>query len=47
MTYSHGSGPPLFVTSINSHNAAFLDGTTEPVTEYAHPATTVPLDLAL
>ena len=42
MTFSRGSGPPLFVASINSHNAAFLDGTTEPVTEYAHPATTVP-----
>ena len=47
MTFSWGSGPPLFIASINSHNAAFLDGTTEPVTEYAHPATTVPLDLAL
>ena len=47
MTFSHGSGPPLFIASINSHNVAFLDGITEPVTEYAHPATTVPLDLAL
>ena len=47
MTFSHGSGPPLFVTSINSHNMAFLDGTTEPMTKYAHPATTVPLNLAL
>ena len=47
MTFSRGSGPPLFIASINSHNVAFLDGTTEPVTKYAHPATTVPLDLAL
>ena len=47
MTFSCRSGPPLFVTSINSHNAVFLDGTTEPVTKYAHPATTVPLNLAL
>ena len=47
MTFLCGSGPPLFVASINSHNAAFLDGTTEPVTEYAHSATIVPLDLAL
>ena len=47
MTFLYGSGPSLFVASINSHNAAFLDGTTEPVTEYAHSATIVPLDLAL
>ena len=47
MTFLRSSGPPLFVASINSHNVAFLDGTTEPVTKYAHPATTVPLDLAL
>ena len=47
MIFSHGTGPPFFITSINSHNAAFLDGTIEPVTEYVHPATTVPLDLAL
>ena len=47
MTFSYSSGPPLFIASINSHNAAFLDGITEPVIEYAHPATTVPLNLAL
>ena len=27
MTFLCSSGPPLFVASINSHNAAFLDGT--------------------
>ena len=47
VTFSCGSGPPLFVISMNSHNTAFLDGTTEPVTQYAHPTTTIPLDLAL
>ena len=47
MTFSHGSGPPLFIASINSHNAAFLDGTTEPMIKYAHLATILPLNLGL
>ena len=47
MSFSHAPGPPLFVATINSNNAAFLDGVTEPVTEFACPATTVPLDLSL
>jgi len=47
MSFSRSHGPPLFVAPINQHNAAFLDGVTEPITEYASPATTVPLDLAL
>ena len=28
MSFSHSTGPPLFVASINNHNAAFLDGMT-------------------
>jgi hypothetical protein len=47
MSFSRSNGPPLFVAPINEHNAAFLDGVTEAITEYASPATTVPLDLAL
>jgi len=47
MSFSHSKGPPLFVAPINQHNAVFLDGVTEPITEYASPTTTVPLDLAL
>ncbi|KAG2340567.1 hypothetical protein BDR05DRAFT_866956, partial [Suillus weaverae] len=37
----------LFYASINAHNAAFLDGTTSPITEFASPASTCPLDIAL
>jgi len=47
MSFSRSKGPPLFLTRINQHNAAFLDSVTEPITKYASPATTVPLDLAL
>ena len=28
-SFSHSSGPPLFVASINNHNVAFLDGMTQ------------------
>jgi len=35
------------VATINDNNAAFLDGTTEAITQYANSATSVPLDLAL
>ncbi|KAI9568690.1 hypothetical protein HD554DRAFT_1992931, partial [Boletus coccyginus] len=37
----------LLVTTINDNNAAFLDGTTEAISHYANPGTSVPLDLAL
>jgi hypothetical protein len=47
MSIAHSGGPPLFIAPINEHNAAFLDGVTEPITEYANPATTIPLDLLL
>ena len=47
MTFSCSSGPPLFVASINSHNVVFLNGTTKPVIKYAHPATTITLNLVL
>jgi hypothetical protein len=47
MSFACSGGPPLFVASINEHNAAFLDGVTEPITECANPATTIPLDLSL
>ena len=47
MSLAQSSGPPLFVAPINDHNAAFLDGVTEPITEFANPATTLPLDLLL
>ena len=47
MSFSCSSGPPLFIASINNHNAAFLDGMTQCVTQYAQAATTVPLNLVL
>jgi len=47
MSFSRSKGPPLFIATIDEHNAAFLDGVTEPITEYASPATTVPLEIAL
>ncbi|KIJ07055.1 hypothetical protein PAXINDRAFT_90993 [Paxillus involutus ATCC 200175] len=47
MTFSRPPGPPLFVASINDNNTAFLDGCTEPISEFAQPAATVPLDLSL
>ncbi|KAI9570900.1 hypothetical protein HD554DRAFT_2203695 [Boletus coccyginus] len=37
----------LLVATINNSNAAFLDGTTEAISHYANPATSVPVDLAL
>ena len=43
MSFARSGRPPLFVAPINDHNAAFLDG----VTEFANPATTLPLDLSL
>jgi transposase InsO family protein len=47
MSFARSDGPPLFVAPINEHNAAFLDSVTEPMTEFANPATTIPLDLSL
>ena len=46
MSFACSAGPPLFVAPINDHNAVFLDGVTEPITEFANPATTLPLDLS-
>ena len=47
MVFSRPPGPTLFVATINDSNAAFLDGTTLPITQYARPASTLPLDLSL
>ena len=47
MSFARSARPPLFVAPINDHNAAFLDGVTEAITEFANPATTLPLDLSL
>ena len=35
MSFSHSSGPSLFVTTINNHNVVFLDGMIQCVTQYA------------
>jgi len=35
MVFSRPPGPTLFVTTINDSNAAFLDGTSLPITQYA------------
>ncbi|KAG1786730.1 uncharacterized protein HD556DRAFT_1210582, partial [Suillus plorans] len=45
MTFCRPKGSPLFYTSINSNNTAFLDGTTSPMTEFASPASTYPMDI--
>ncbi|OJA09511.1 hypothetical protein AZE42_10226 [Rhizopogon vesiculosus] len=47
MSFEHPAGIPLFVSSIGDSNAAFLDGETVPIAEYATAATTLPLDLDL
>ena len=47
MSFSCSSGPSLFIATINHHNAAFLDGMTQCVTQYAQAATTLPLNLVL
>jgi hypothetical protein len=41
------SGKTIFTTSINSSNAAYLNGVTEPISEFAHISSTLPLDLNL
>src|ERR1700709_1628163 len=47
MSFERPTGTPLFVASISASNAAFLDGSTVPLAEYASAATTVPLDIDL
>jgi hypothetical protein len=37
----------IFTASINSNNAAYLDGVTEPILEFANISSTIPLDLNL
>ena len=38
MSFAQSGGPPLFIASINEHNAAFLDSVTELITEFVNPA---------
>ena len=47
MSFKHPDGRVWFTASIGDSNAAFLDGSTVPITEYASAATTLPLDLHL
>jgi transposase InsO family protein len=47
MSFERPTGTPLFVASISDSNAAFLDGSTVPLAEYASAATTLPLDIDL
>jgi hypothetical protein len=47
MSFERPTGTPLFVATISGSNAAFLDGSTVPLAEYASAATTVPLDMNL
>ena len=47
MSFERPTGTPLFVATIGDSNAAFLDGSTVPLTEYASAATTTPLDINL
>ena len=47
MSFERPTGTPLFVASISNSNAAFLDGSTVPLAEYASAATTLPLDIDL
>jgi hypothetical protein len=37
----------IFMASISSNNAAYLDGVTEPISEFANISSTIPLDLNL
>ena len=45
MSFKHPDGTIWFTAIISDSNAAFLDGTTAPLAEYASAATTIPLDL--
>ena len=47
MSFKHPDGTVWFTATISDSNAAFLDGTTAPLAEYASAATTIPLDLDL
>jgi len=47
MSFEHPTGTPLFVASISNSNAAFLDGSTVSLAEYAYAAITLPLDIDL
>jgi len=47
MSFQQPAGNTLFTATISDSNAAFLDGTTAPLAEYASAATTLPLDLDL
>ena len=47
MSFQQPAGNTLFTATISDSNAAFLDGTTVPLAEYASAPTTVPLDLDL
>ena len=47
MSFQQPAGNTLFTATIGDSNAAFLDGTTVPLAEYASAATTLPLDLDL
>ena len=44
MSFERPTGTPLFTATIDDSNAAFLDGSTVPLAEYASAATTIPLD---
>jgi len=47
MSFQRPAGITFFTATISDSNAAFLDGTTVPLAEYASVATTLPLDLDL
>jgi hypothetical protein len=47
MSFERPAGMPLFTATIGDSNAAFLDGSTVPLAEYASAAITLPLDLDL
>ena len=47
MSFQQPAGNTLFTGTISDSDAAFLDGTTVPLAEYASAATTLPLDLDL
>ncbi|KAJ8579376.1 hypothetical protein M405DRAFT_705869, partial [Rhizopogon salebrosus TDB-379] len=47
MSFERPTGTPLIVATISGSNAAFLDGSTVPLAEYASAATTMPLDIDL
>ncbi|KAF9474625.1 hypothetical protein BDN70DRAFT_815370, partial [Pholiota conissans] len=40
-------GGTLFIATITSHNTGILDTSTEPITEFANAASTLPMDINL